>query len=86
MEQQEINKLIELGFIDLANNGMAIRKNITKRFELFKSVHEPFVRFQTCGSGFTIPLMHIRTAEEINKFQFAITGKDLSKINIPFQL
>ena len=83
--KEEINKLIDLGFEDIAGNGFAIRKKITSNLELFKSSFEPWVRMQTVKSGYTMPLRYIISAEELNRFQYAITGLDLSEINLKYE-
>lgn len=80
LTQITIERLLAVGFIDPAGNGMAYRKNLPG--DIFEIVWyckvDSFLRLQTIWSGGTTPLKGCTSMEQLNLTWYLLTGEELT--------
>lgn len=82
----KIEDLKKAGFIDVSpnSNGLAVRRRLQNNLlEFVYYTQDSFLRLQTVGSGFTMPLKGIDSMDRLDAFEYAINGA-LEKQACPF--
>ena len=69
--------LKKFGFIDPAENGMGVRRNIDSFNEICMYVQGNQLRFQSQKGGFTVEINHIDSVHKLQNLWYFYTGKEL---------